>query len=79
MNLNNVSPKDYIHNGLFSREHSKDFKESMRDLQRLSPDGRIKPEAYAGRKMLGLTALYSVKDWQKMSAGDSKSALKVAF
>ena len=35
---------------------------SKRDLQRLSPDGRVKPEAYAGRKMLGLTALYKVKD-----------------
>jgi hypothetical protein len=47
-----------IYNGLFSREHSKDLNKSMRDLQRLSPDGRVKPEAYAGRKMLGLTALY---------------------
>lgn len=28
----------------------------MEDLQRLSPDGRVKTEAYAGRKMLGLTA-----------------------
>lgn len=59
----------------------------MRDLQRLSPDGRVKPEAYAGRKMLGLTALIgkrltnSLGSFRKkeMSAGDSKTALKVAF
>lgn len=28
----------------------------IQDNQRLSPDGRVKTEAYAGRKMLGLTA-----------------------
>lgn len=60
----------------------------MRDLQRLSPDGRVKPEANAGRKMLGLTA-YSLgkrltnslgsQRKREMSAGNSKAALKVAF
>ena len=60
----------------------------MGDLQRLSPDGRVKPEAYAGRKMLGLTACSTGKRLtnslgsqrkRERSAGDSKTALKVAF
>ena len=40
--------------GWFSRESPK--VNTMGNLQRLSPDGRVKPEANAGRKMLGLTA-----------------------
>ena len=80
----NVCPKGYK-NGLFSRESPKE--KSMGDLQRLSPDGRVKPEAYAGRKMLGLTArkgkrltnsLGSQRKRER-SAGNSKTALKVAF
>ena len=59
----------------------------MGDLQRLSPDGRVKPEVHAGRKMLGLTtrkgkrltnSLGSQRKRER-SAGDSKTALKVAF
>lgn len=59
----------------------------MGDLQRLSPDGRVKPEANAGRKMLGLTACHSGKRLtnslgpirkEGMSAGDSKTAHGVA-
>ena len=27
----------------------------MEDVQRLSPDGRVKPQAYGGRKIFGLS------------------------
>jgi len=40
----------------FSSESSKSISIDMRHVQRLSPDGRVKLEANARRKISGLTA-----------------------
>lgn len=43
-------------NGLSSSESPKLIIDiNMENVQRLSPDGRVKPQAYGGRKIFGLT------------------------